>query len=242
MKSPATSRRLLLLLFIAAVCLAACGDLPRDPKETLKRVESAHLIRVGLVENPPWVIRTNGEPAGAEVELVRQLCRQLGASAEWHWGSEQRHMEALEQYELDLLIGGITDKTAWSKYVGLTSPFYEERFIVGAPPTMSQPQSLNGLSVAAKSGEMAAHYLESKGARVVPVEDITRVRDTAAAAPSWQLEQMGFFATKFELYSENHVWATPPGENGWIKRLDEFLSPERAEVASLLKQEEQTKR
>ncbi len=238
MKSPVTAHGFCLLLFIVSVGAVACNNLPRDPKETLKRVESEHVLRVGLVENRPWVIRTTGEPAGAEVELVRQLCTQLGAQPEWHWGSEQRHMEALEHYELDLVIGGITDKTAWSKYVGITSPFYEERFIVGAPPSMSQPQSLKGLNVAAKAGERIASYLERKEARVIPVDDVTRIKDSAVAAPSWQLEQMGFLATKFELYSEKHVWATPPGENGWIKRLDEFLSPERTQVASLLKQEQ----
>lgn len=238
MKSRVTARWALLLLFVVSVCGAACSDLPRDPKETLKRVESGHVLRVGLVENPPWVIRTGGEPAGAEVELVRQLCKQLGARPEWHWGSEQRHMEALEHYELDLVVGGITDKTAWSKYVGITSPFYEERFIVGAPPSMTQPESLKGLNVAAKAGEMTTSYLERKGARVVPVEDVTSVKDSAVAAPSWQLEQMGFRATRFELYSEKHVWATPPGENAWIKWLDEFLSPERTQVASLLKEEQ----
>lgn len=236
MNIPALIRRLLLLLLVASICGAACNSLPRDPKETAKRVQSSGRLRVGLVENPPWVIRTGGEPKGAEVALVRQLAQSLGATPEWYWGSEQRHMEALEHYELDLVIGGITDETAWSKYVGLTSPFYEERFIVGAPPTMTQPVSLKGLNVAVKSGERGGSYLESKGALVERVGDIRQVK-SAAAGPAWQLEQMGFFATKFDLYSEQHVWVAPPGENGWIKRLDEFLGAQRPLVAGLLKQE-----
>lgn len=48
---------------------------------------------------------------------------------------------------------------------------------------------------------------------------------------------MGLVATDFKLFSEKHVMATPPGENGWIKRLDEFLYKERGQVAGLLKQE-----
>ena len=235
MNSPVQSRRLLLLLLVVCLSGASCNNLPRDPKETLKHVQGGRL-RVGLVENPPWVIRTAGEPQGAEVELVRQLAQSLGATPEWHWGSEQRHMEALEHYELDLLIGGITDQTAWSKYVGLTSPFYEERFIVGAPPSMTQPESLKGLNVTVRSGERGGDYLEREGALVERVDDIKGARG-AAAGPAWRLEQMGFFATKFKLYSEKHVWCTAPGENAWIKRLDEFLSAQRPLVAGLLKQE-----
>jgi hypothetical protein len=34
------------------------------------------------------------------------------------------------------------------------------------------------------------------------------------------------------------VLATPPGENGWIKWLDEFLARQRPQVKGLLQQQE----
>ena len=81
------NRRALLWRLIVVVALGllalACGSLPRDPKGTLRRVQGGRL-RVGLVEHPPWVVRTEGEPAGAEVELVRALAAELGATPEWH--------------------------------------------------------------------------------------------------------------------------------------------------------------
>src|SRR5213592_3966731 len=84
-----------ILLGIALAC-ASCSDLPRDPKNTLRRIENEKKMRVGLVENPPWVIRSaNGEPAGAEVELIKNLTAQMDAQAEWHWGNEQQQFEAL---------------------------------------------------------------------------------------------------------------------------------------------------
>src|SRR4051812_45288136 len=92
------------ILFIVSLLAAACSNLPRDPQNTLRRIQSEKKMRIGLVENPPWVIRTaNGEPAGAEVELIKQFTDALGAEAEWHWGGEQQQMEALERYELDLV-------------------------------------------------------------------------------------------------------------------------------------------
>ena len=102
------------------LCLtAACSNLPRDPKETLRTVQTRPM-RVGLVEHAPWVIRTTGEPAGVEVDLVRQFAAALGTTPEWNWGGEQEQLEALEEYQLDLVIGGFTDRTPWRKYVGLT--------------------------------------------------------------------------------------------------------------------------
>ncbi len=235
------ARLCLRLLILACLCAPACSNLPRDPESTLQHVEGGRL-RVGLVEHPPWVIRTRGEePAGAEVQMVRQLAQELGATPEWHWGSEQQHMEALEYFQLDLVIGGLNGSTPWSKKVGLTAPYFEERFIVAVTPAGPPPKSLKGVSVAVKAGEATVGYLESEGARPLLVSDLEQASGSttaAAAGPAWRLEQLGLVATDFKLYSEQHVMATPPGENGWIKRLDEFLYRERAQVAGLLKQEE----
>jgi polar amino acid transport system substrate-binding protein len=226
------TRRSLIFGFVVCLCAAGCGDLPRDPKETLSHARGGSL-RVGLVENPPWVVRTAGEPAGAEVELVREFARELGATPEWHWGGEQRHMEALEHYQLDLLVGGLTNDTPWSKYVGLTSPYFESRIVVGVPASAPTLKSVKGVRVATKSG--VAGYLESKGAVVLPVDDLSRAGGVVAA-PEWQLEQMGLTRTEVELHAEKHVMAAPPGENGFIKRLDDFLYRRRADVKGLLQQ------
>jgi polar amino acid transport system substrate-binding protein len=225
----------LLLVFIVGAFIVSCSNVPRDPNETLRRVQGNRL-RVGLVEHPPWVVRTNGEPAGAEVELVRQFAGELGAVPEWHWGGEQQHMEALEHYELDLVVGGITNETPWSKYVGLTSPYFEERIEVGVPRSTPVPQNLKGMQVAAQSGEPAAAYLERKGAMPVRVNDLSQAPG-AIAAPDWQLEQMGLIRTDFELHTEKHLMAAPPGENGFIKHLDDFLHRRRSGVKGLLQQE-----
>lgn len=127
-----------------------CGTLPRDPERTSERVGQEHQVRVGLVENPPWVIRPAGEPAGVEVELARQFAASLGSKPKWFWGSEQHHMEALEHFELDLVLCGLNATTPWSKRVGLTRPYFEEEFTVGVPSGTPPPDTLRGLKVAAK--------------------------------------------------------------------------------------------
>jgi ABC-type amino acid transport substrate-binding protein len=205
----------------------------------LLRVRQSQRLRVGLVEHPPWVVRTAGEPSGAEAELVRQFARELGAQPEWHWGGEQEQMEAIEHYQLDLLVGGLTSQTAWKKYVGLTSPYFESRVVVGVPKSAPPLGSVKGVPVAVESGDASAYYLESKGASVVPVDDLSRANSTAVAAPEWQLEKLGLSPSDIKLRTEDHVMAAPPGENALIKRLDEFLSQRRGDVKALLEQQPQ---
>ena len=131
------TRSSFLIALILCVCCAGCGKLPRDPEETLSRVQQSKRLRVGLVEHPPWVVRTAGEPSGAEVELVKQFASDVGAT------------------------------------------------------------------------------------------------------PEWQLEKLGLAPTDVKLRTEKHVMAAPPGENGLIKRLDEFLYRRRGDVKSLLEQQQQ---
>ncbi len=216
---------------------AGCGNLPRDPEHTLQRVQTQKHVRVGLVENPPWVIHGSGGPDGAEVRLVRRLAESLGAAPDWYWGGEQQHMEALRHFELDLVIGGLDAATPWAKTVGLTRPYFTERISVAVPPGVPLPDSLKALSVAGSAGEEAAAYLRKKDARPVRVADLTHVSGPAAG-PEWQLRKLGMTLTGFHLLEKKHVIAAPPGENGWLKRIQEFLAAHQGEVPTLLQQSE----
>lgn len=215
-----------------------CGPLPRDPENTLNRIGQEHEMRVGLVESPPWVIRQSGEPAGVEVELVRDFAGSLGAHPKWFWGSEQNHMEALERFELDVVVSGLDATTPWSKRVGLTRPYFEEQFAVGVPPGAPLPGTLHGLNVAVHEGEATAAYLAKKGATPVRLQNTGNVKEPLAA-PAWLLDENGFVATRFVLFKRKHVIAVPPGENGWLKRLQEFLEGQKSGLRDLIRRQVQ---
>jgi polar amino acid transport system substrate-binding protein len=221
------------LLSCVLAPIISCSNLPRDPKQTLRRVQTQPM-RVGLVEHPPWVIRGNGEPRGAEVELVRQFANSLGTTPEWHWGGAQEQMEALESYGLDLVIGGFTSRSPWKNYVGFTAPYFEETIRVAAPPG-SSVKTVKGVQVITED-DAAAALLQEEGATVIRVNEIQSVTGPVAA-PDWRLQGLNVTNTDIELDRVKHVMATPPGENGFIKRLDEFLHQKRPLLVSLLQQE-----
>jgi polar amino acid transport system substrate-binding protein len=236
MISSVTLNRLIMIAALSALA-SACGDVPRDPEGTLRSVQGGRL-RVGLVEHPPWVVRAGGEPRGAEVELVRRFAAELGATPEWNWGGEQQQMEALEHFQLDLVVGGVTKSTPWSDYVGLTSTYFEEKILVGVPSSTAPPEDIKGMRVAAQRGTAVAAYLKSEGAVPEAVDDLRAASGGAVAAPDWQVEALGLTRTRVELHAEKHVMAVPPGENGWLKRLEEFLHRQRPQIKTLLQQEE----
>ena len=228
------------LIALLVITGTACSTLPRDPEKTLEHVQQRHQMRVGLIENPPWVVHTPGEPAGVEVQLVRSFAQSVGAAPEWFWGAEQNHMEALEHFELDLVIGGLEATTPWSKTMGLTRPYFEEPIVVGMPPGVRAPDRWNGVQVAVHGGDVAAAYLMKKDAVPVRVADFPHA-GKPVAAPAWRLEKMGFTLTNFRLMDRKHVMAVPPGENGWLKRLGDFLQSKKTDVEHLLEASEAQK-
>lgn len=118
-------------LLLALLATSSCG-LPRDPEGTLERVRGG-VLRVGAVADPPWVGRDTDHLRGVEVALARALAADLGAELRWNHGGETRLMAALQNFELDLVIGGITEDSPYADEVGFTRPYYQGHVLAGPP-------------------------------------------------------------------------------------------------------------
>ncbi len=110
----------------AILALSGCGtSFPADPDGTLDRV-SGGTLRVGVSPNQDWTVSgAGGDPTGIEVDLVERFADTIDADIAWVEGGEERLMTDLEEGELDLVIGGLTDQTPWSEKAAITKPFTE---------------------------------------------------------------------------------------------------------------------
>lgn len=123
---------------LATLSLLVLGcSLPWDPENTLEHARG-HVLRVGVSHNPPWTdIRSESEPLGVEADMVRDIAKSLDADVEWIPGGEMDLMQKLEQFEIDLVIGGVTEDTPWKGRVGLTQPHTETKeasYVFAVPP------------------------------------------------------------------------------------------------------------
>jgi polar amino acid transport system substrate-binding protein len=222
-----TCARPRLLLLLAAVMLAGCewlGDLPKDPEKTLERVRGGTL-RAGVIHAPPWVTTGEGEPAGVEADIVRQLAREFDAGIEWQYGAPDQMLKLLEQHELDLLIGGFEDASAVLRKVGRTRPYATAEWWVvarGAAPVTG----IEGEDVRVEHGEAASLVKEAGG---TPVYGSAGREPVLRAVP-----RVGFAGTPpphrvMKLGTSSHVLAVPPGENAWTVAIDRSLGRMPAE-------------
>lgn len=218
---PLKSVLFVLFLLLCFSLLHGCR-FPQDVEGTLDRVRGG-VLEVGVTENPPWVIRTDNGAEGLEPEIVRSLADQLDAEVRWHWGSESQLLRALEQLQLDLIIGGIAKNKWISKAAAPTKPYVKVRSTVGFSEGQAAPSSLEGLTVGVLTINHLAKSLSEKGAvpekRAEPQQP-----DGAFAGPGWWLRAHGYQPGPFKLTTDKHVMLLPKGENAWMMVVQKHLN------------------
>lgn len=108
---------------VLGLLLTGCAaSYPADPHGTLDRVTGS-VLRVGISHNEPFVSVAGPAPSGREVELVEDYAATLDAEVQWTADGEEELVDQLEHGRLDMMVGGLTDKTPWQQKVGLTRPY-----------------------------------------------------------------------------------------------------------------------
>lgn len=120
-----SSKVLAVALAAATLLLSGCGlDIPADPEGTLATVRGGEL-RAGVSPNGALLDVSGPEPAGAEADAIRAFAESLDAEVEWTVGSEEALVRGLEDGEIDLVAGGLTDQTPWLDKAGVTRAYRE---------------------------------------------------------------------------------------------------------------------
>ena len=190
-------------------------------------------MTVAAVDHLPWVIvRGEGEPQGAEVELVEALARDLGVSIEWRRMPAFEALEGLERGEVQLAIGGFERKNVAA--VAGAAPsyvYFREALVIGVRPETATPEDLEGRRVYVPPEEQANELVRSEGG--VPVAEWSE-RVALAAVPHWRLESLGLVPSGIVLQRRDVV-AVPPGENAWLMRIERFLRSEADDIDARLR-------
>ncbi|MDT0691645.1 transporter substrate-binding domain-containing protein [Salegentibacter sp. F188] len=127
---------LFLFIVICLSCLSSCDNYPQDTYGTFEEVKGGTLL-VGYAENPPWVIASERELAGIEVELIKGFAKSINAEIEWVNKNQHLLLEELEHRNLHFVISGLTKSTPWTSRVSVTGSFLEyqgQKHVIAVPP------------------------------------------------------------------------------------------------------------
>ena len=201
--------------------IAGCDAYPNDPNHSLQEARG-DTLRVGLMEAPPWVILKNGEVAGIEAELVKGFARTIDAEVEWVKGTEEELMPLLENFELHLVVGGITKSTPWKKHVALTGAYLKEKVLICNTKGGDLPEEVEDLEIGVRKGSAIGAYVKKKGGIPVFLDSLEAYRGLIAGYDD-ELRKMGCIPSDLSIKTEKHVIALPRGENNLLMTLEEYL-------------------
>ena len=191
------------------------------------------VLRVGVTEHEPWVSLQSSEPSGVEVALIRDFAAGLDAEVQYTAGSEQELVEAVERRQLDVVIGGFSDRTPWRKNAAMTKPYMTTELVLGTPDGR---EVRDGERVATEAGTDAGWWLEKEtGLEADPRESLEGV-DGPAVVDEWLLDDLGLERAE-ELAHVEHVMLAAPGENAFLMELERYLQTHQGRARGLLYEE-----
>lgn len=225
-----------LTLTLLLVFLAGC-QFPADPEGTLDKVRERHLMKVGVTQNVPFVDLEGSEPAGVEVELVKEYALHLGVEIEWVEGSESELVELLKGTEIDVMLAGLDRQSVLSQEVALTRPYANVEIVLAVPPDAETPE-VEGLDVLVKENSEAAAILEKEtDADPIRVPSLAEADGEPVLVEDYLLDELGYRKTGHSMKETEHSMAVTLGENAWLTELEKWLLDHEEMAADLLRSE-----
>lgn len=108
------------LAFCAALVVAGCDRLPRDPDGTLDRIRAERRFRVGLIAAGDTPIVSEAEPL-----FLGRVAEATGATPLVKEGASEPLLLELEAGKLDLVIGPLSPESPWLGRVTILRPLDE---------------------------------------------------------------------------------------------------------------------
>lgn len=213
-----------ILAIAVYILLSGCGEYPKDARNTLQNIKEQGVLQVGVIENPPWVVREESGAEGVEPEIVRRLARHLDVDVRWHWGTTAEVIHALELYQIDLAIGGLTAGPRLPKTVAASNPYHTTRYTVGFPPALqSIPARLEKQPVAVSRISPMHEALIREQAEIHSMDN-PESSNFPMAGPVWKLEARGYNPAPWTLLTQEQVMVVTKGENAWLLKLQRHLN------------------
>lgn len=113
---------------ILLIILTGC-NYPKDPENSFDEANNDSL-KVGIVNNPPYVIIENGKVSGTEIEILKNFANSNELNISFKEGSESILVKKLKNYTIHIIAGGFDKKTIWKKYTGTSTTYDSEHLFL----------------------------------------------------------------------------------------------------------------
>jgi polar amino acid transport system substrate-binding protein len=109
---------------LTLIPMAAAENRPNPQPGTLKSVLENGTLRVGVSLFTPWTLKTKkGDIVGYEIDVAKQLAKDLGVKPEFHVFDWEKIIPSLLNREIDIIIAGIVITPQRALKVNFSQPY-----------------------------------------------------------------------------------------------------------------------
>src|SRR5262245_21455213 len=234
------------LLLCLALLLVGCGK--KDDRSTLDIVLERGELIVGLEpEFPPFESKNEqGEIVGFDVDMARELAKDLGVKLRLDENSWDSLPTALATRKVDVIISGMTHTEERAKSRSFTDAYFKNALclLVNAKSGIEKPADVHGKRLAVKLGTTG----DEQALKLFPDAKVTRFDEEAACALEVATGRADAFlydrhsvmrhhknnpdttrAILDEVTHEPYAMAVRLGDTKFVERLNKFLKDYRAD-------------
>lgn len=109
--------------FILAIATFSAFSAPAHADDSLQRIESAKVLKVGVALNAPWVIKkSDGTYAGNDIDLVAAMAQDLGVKVVYVEMPFANLIQAVARGDVDMAAAGIAITPERARFVAFSAP------------------------------------------------------------------------------------------------------------------------
>jgi len=217
-------KKLLIVIMMAIFGIVSCGNKTETKQDTKKLVVGTDGVF------PPFGYMENGELVGFDIDLIKQIGKDLGYEIEMKAQPFDALIPALKTGKLDAIISGMSATEERKKSVDFTDDYFvsKETYLRKKGNNAVTPTTLSGKKIGVQLGtiqEMEARTI--KGATVVPNENtVNTILDLKAGKIDAIILEKAVATEYMKKNPEMEIFDEKPAPIGMAMAVDKGKNPE----------------
>lgn len=123
-------KRMITLMMVCLMVLVGCAKPTSTEDTSLQTVLDKGTLVIGFTEYPPMGFMENGEATGFDLDIAKEVCKQLGVEPVFQYIDWDAKVMELNAQNIDVIWNGLTITEDRAKEILFSKPYFDNRIVI----------------------------------------------------------------------------------------------------------------
>ena len=123
-------KRIITLMLVSLIALGGCAKPVTSEDMSLQSVLDKGTLVIGFTEYPPMGFMENGEATGFDLDIAKEVCKQLGVEPVFQYIDWDSKVMELNAQNIDVIWNGLTITEDRAKEILFSKPYFDNRIVI----------------------------------------------------------------------------------------------------------------